>query len=176
MTNLKYCVFTIFLFLFAIGLITGCKQYAKPVVHNLFPHPPDTTNMLYLSNFTSKDIRKSVINEEIFLEDSIVRKKGLAAVPQDYDDFRSVDLDEVYWKGEQVIGGDFRGTSFRSAKCSGGVFIDSDFRFCDIRWWLLFLGCLLMMPYLRIPISGEQTCLEWLAIVRIFGIVISQTL
>ncbi|MCD4695639.1 MAG: pentapeptide repeat-containing protein [Bacteroidales bacterium] len=134
MINLKYFGFTIFLLLFAIGLITGCKQYTNPVVNNLFPHPPDTTNMLYLSNFTSKDIRKSVINEEIFLEDGTVRKKGLASVPQDYDDFRSVDLDEVYWKGEQVVGGDFRGTSFRSAKCNGGVFTNSNFRFCDIRW------------------------------------------
>jgi len=134
MTNLKYFVFIIFLLLFAIGLITGCKQYTNPVVHSLFPHPPDTTNMLYLSNFTSKDIRKSVITEEILLKDGTVRKKGLLAVPQDYDDFRFVDLDEVYWKEEQVVGGDFRGTSFRSAKCNDGVFLNSDFRFCDMRW------------------------------------------
>ena len=134
MTKLKYFGISIFLLLIAIVVITCCKEYTKPVVHNLFPHPPDTTDMFYLSNFTSKDIRKSVINEEIFLEDGTVRKKGMSAVPQNYDDFRFVDLDEVYWKGEQVVSGDFRGTSFRSAKCDGGVFTDSDFRFCDIRW------------------------------------------
>lgn len=142
MTNLKIYNLTFFqyksrfLLFIVVGLIVGCTQYNKPVVHHLFPDPPDTVNMFYLSNFTSKDIRKSVINEEIFLEDGTVRKKGLKAVPQDFDDFRFADLDEVYWKGEHVVGGDFRGTSFRSAKCNEGVFRDSDFRFCDIRWSL----------------------------------------
>lgn len=134
MTKLKYFGISIFLLFIAIGLITGYKYCTKPVVNNLFPHPPDTTNMLYLSNFTSKEIRKSVINEEIFLENEEVRKKGFVAVPQDYDDFRNANLDEVYWKDEQVIGGDFRGTSFRSAKCSGGMFTNSNFRFSDVRW------------------------------------------
>jgi uncharacterized protein YjbI with pentapeptide repeats len=134
MTKLKYIGISVFILFIAIGVITCCKQYTEPAVQSLYPQPPDTSNMLYLSNFTSKDIRKAVINEEIFLEDGTVRKKGIASVPQDYDDFRLVNLDEVYWKGEQVISGDFRGTSFRSAKCDGGVFKDSDFRFCDIRW------------------------------------------
>ncbi|OQX77380.1 MAG: hypothetical protein B6D61_07260 [Bacteroidetes bacterium 4484_249] len=134
MNKLKNIIFPILLILVVVGMIDGCRQDSKPVVHKLFPHPPDTTNMFYLSNFTSKDIRKSVVNEKIFLEDGTVRKKGIIAVPQDYDDFRFADLDEVYWKGEHVIGGDFRGTSFRSAKCNGGVFTNSDFRFCDVRW------------------------------------------
>ncbi|RLD61782.1 MAG: hypothetical protein DRI95_13850 [Bacteroidetes bacterium] len=136
MGKTKYIGIVVILLLITIGMISGYKYCATPAVHSLFPNPPDTSNMLYLVNFTSKDIRKAVINEEIFLEDGSVRKKGFAALPQDYDDFRSVDLDEVYWKGEHVIGGDFRGTSFRSAKCIGGIFTGSDFRFCDIRWSL----------------------------------------
>lgn len=133
MRRYKYFILSTVLLAVTI-LMIYCKPNEKPVVSQLFPNPPDTTNMFYLSNFTSKEIRKNVISEKIFLEDGSIRKMGLVAVPQDYDDFRSANLDEVYWKGEQVIGGDFRGIKFRSAKCDGSVFRDSDFRFCDIRW------------------------------------------
>ncbi|RLD45315.1 MAG: hypothetical protein DRI89_01445 [Bacteroidetes bacterium] len=95
---------------------------------------PDTSNMYKLANFTSKSIRKTVINEEMFLDNGEKRKKGITAIPQDKDDFRFADLDEVYWNGIHIQNADFRGSSFRSAKCDDADLSHSDFRFSDMKW------------------------------------------
>jgi len=113
----------------------GCENMIiSSTSGSVFKTPPDTTNMLYLSNYTSKDIRKKVIEEATYLENGEPRKTGIVTVPLDYDDFRKADLDRVYWKDKSVIEGDFRGASFRSARCRGANFSKSDFRFCDVRW------------------------------------------
>ncbi len=133
------------LFLIFVGFLLvfpNCVRNNDPIVHKLFPDPPDTSNLFYLSNFTSMEVRKSVIFDTIFLENGELRKRGLISIPQDYDDFRFANLDNVYWRGDHVVGGDFRGTSFRSARCNEGDFSNSDFRFCDMRWSIFNNSCL----------------------------------
>jgi uncharacterized protein YjbI with pentapeptide repeats len=100
----------------------------------LFEDIPDTSNMYKLANFTSKSIRKAVVNEELFLKNGQKRKKGIPAIPQDKDDFRLADLDEVYWNGTHIQNTDFRGASFRSARCDDADLSHSDFRFADMKW------------------------------------------
>ena len=125
---------SIILNLFITVLLSSCDQLQTSNSSALFPKDCDSSNMYDLVNFTDKGVIKSIINEDIFLANGEKRKKGFLAIPQDYDDFRGINLDEVYWKGIHVIGGDFRGVKFRSAKCMGSVFKESDFRICDIRW------------------------------------------
>ncbi len=132
-----YSNFTILLFSLAfLSCAESCTRdsYSRNISKKLFPSPPDTTNMYYLVNFTSAEIRESAINEDIYLDDGSLRKKGLSMIPQDYDDFRFQNLDYVYWKNLHSIASDFRGTTIRSANCNGGVFSDSDFSFADLRW------------------------------------------
>ena len=125
--------------LFSVGLLViihaqmGCDNIYSSS-NSIFTAPPDTTNMLYLVNYTDKDIIKSVIEETTYLENGKVRNEGIIYVPLDYDDFKKADIDEVYWNNTSIIGGDFRGASFRSAHCDGANFSNSDFRFCDVRW------------------------------------------
>jgi uncharacterized protein YjbI with pentapeptide repeats len=90
----------------------------------------DTTNIPELINFISQQQIDSIID----LETGINRYKGIKSVPQDSDDFRREQLDKTFWNGVVTRNSDFRGASFRSAKCDDSDFSGSDFRVADIRW------------------------------------------
>lgn len=124
-----------FILITSTFFLHSCTNLMNQNAHaGLFEAVPDTSNMYQLVNFTCKSIRKAVINEETFLENGEKRKKGITAIPQDKDDFRFADLDEVYWNGIHIQNADFRGSSFRSARCDDADLSHSDFRFTDMRW------------------------------------------
>ncbi len=127
---------TIFLSLLIIyiGFIPGCGGIGEPDSLPHFANPPDTLNILKLANFLSEIEEDSIINLNTTLSSGKKRYIGIKAVPQDGDDFRRMELDEVYWRGVSVKEGDFRGAKFRSANCSDSDFSNSDFRIADIRW------------------------------------------
>ncbi len=117
-----------------LGLIYGCSGIGEPDSLPHFAQPPDTLNILKLANFLSETEEDSIINLATTLSSGKKRYIGIKAVPQDGDDFRKMELDEVYWRGVSVKEGDFRGAVFRSANCSESDFSYSDFRVADIRW------------------------------------------
>jgi len=90
-------------------VLAGCGFDTGPNFHTHFPDPPDTTNLFEFANFMDAEQIALVIAEETTLKNGKKRLKGIVAVPQDGDDFRGHMLDNVYWRGETVVEGDFRG-------------------------------------------------------------------
>jgi uncharacterized protein YjbI with pentapeptide repeats len=120
-------------------LLTGCSAEKKntgtdSVTNSLIPKTPDTTTYKRLANFLSDEEIAEIANEETTLKSGKKRLKGLIPVPQDGDDFRKMNLDNVYWPKVSVKEGDFRGARMRSAHCEHSDFSNSDFRVADIRW------------------------------------------
>ena len=101
---------------------------------NVVPATPDTSTYLKVANFLSKEEIASIVQEKLVLKNGKKRKKGIIPVPMDGDDFRSTNLDGIYWHEESVVEGDFRGATMRSAHCEKSNFNNSDFRTTDIRW------------------------------------------
>ncbi len=99
-------------------------------VENSTGKESDTTNIPELINFLEDNQLDSIIN----LDNGLKCLKGIKAVPKDSDDFRRENLDKVYWNHESIVRGDFRGSSFRSARCADLKAPFSDFRAADIRW------------------------------------------
>ncbi|MEN8139202.1 MAG: pentapeptide repeat-containing protein [Bacteroidota bacterium] len=116
------------------GLFYSCSNMSSSAVEQLFPNQPDTTSLPELAIFLEPHQIQSIIDEESFLSNGKKRHKGIKAIPQNGDDFRLDSLDEVYWPKINVIEGDFRGASIRSARCTDGNYRKSDFRVADIRW------------------------------------------
>jgi uncharacterized protein YjbI with pentapeptide repeats len=92
----------------------------------------DTINIPELINFLEEDQLDSIIS----LDNGYVCLKGIKAVPRDSDDFRRENLDKIFWDHNKIRKADFRGASFRSARCANTDFSGSDFRAADIRWTL----------------------------------------
>ena len=125
----------IFVLIFLTGILNGCNQHDVSSVHaRLFPNPPDTGNLPALPTSTTPEYRQKIINQEVLRPDGSERLKGIEYVPEDYDDFRFQNLDDVEWTGKSVQYGDFRGVSLRTSHANEGNFSHSDFRLADLRW------------------------------------------
>ena len=125
----------IFVLLSLIGIMYGCSQHDVSTEHSrLFPNPPDTGNLPALPSSTTPEYRQQIINPDIPRPDGSKRLPGIEYVPEDYDDFRFQNLDDVQWTGKTVQYGDFRGVSFRTSRANEGNFSHSDFRLADLRW------------------------------------------
>ena len=120
---LKYLLFTTIVVSLALFSVSCTNSLGNEEQYET----PDTSNLLKLANFLSKTEVMNIIADSSVLKNGKKRFKGIAAIPQNGDDFRNADLDEVYWKSTSVIEGDFRGASFRSANCNGSDFSYSDF-------------------------------------------------
>lgn len=96
----------------------------------------NSKKLLKLPAFLSDKEKEEIINSSDSLSDKKPTHKGIKPLPQDYDDYRKVNLDKVYWKGMKAVGADFRGASLRSANCEETNFSHSDFRVADVRWAL----------------------------------------
>ena len=97
-------IFQLLLFVLTISLFQSCNtSFEKSEVSELFPNPCDTSDMYYLANFTDKSLIKSIIKKKEVLPNGKERSKGLVAIPQDFDDFRGENLDEIYWKGMKIF-------------------------------------------------------------------------
>ncbi len=127
MRQLSFAILVLMSILFSYSCSKSSTNEAESYI-------PDTTNLLKLSNFLTEAERNKIISGNSILKNGKPRYKGIAAIPQNGDDFRGIDLDEVYWRGASVVEGDFRGVSFRTANCAESDFSDSDFRVSDIRW------------------------------------------
>lgn len=115
-----------------VGLV-GCANINTPVVEKLFPHPPDTQSLTLVDYMAPMDVA-TIISGASLLPDGTPRHKGIRTVPQNNDDFRGHQLDDIYWSGISAQNSDFRGTFFRYANCSNSNFSNSDFKVADIRW------------------------------------------
>jgi uncharacterized protein YjbI with pentapeptide repeats len=119
-------------FFLLIGM--ACNNRKPEPVRSLFPGDPDTSGVPELIEYLDRHEVDSIYALESRLPGGRSRPKGYRALPQDEDDFSHRKLDEIYWTGEKVRNGDFRGVVMRSANCREVDFSRSDFRAADIRW------------------------------------------
>lgn len=124
-----------FILIVLLGILQGCCWHNPSSVHgHLFPNKPDTSNLPALPSSTTAEYRQRLIYMEELLPNGNKRSTGIEIIPQDFDDFRFQNLDDVQWIEKSVQYGDFRGVSLRTSDASGSNFSRSDFRLADLRW------------------------------------------
>ena len=132
--SIKFLSLLLLFAVFFFGCNSGKKSNGIDSNQRVYPETPDSSSYLKVANFLEEDEMENIINEETTLKNGKSRKKGIMPIPQDGDDFRNANLDDIYWHNVSVIEGDFRGASMRSSKCEDSNFDFSNFRVSDIRW------------------------------------------
>ena len=112
--------------------LQSCDLGTENVSSQLFPNPPDTTNLLAFSSHINPEQIAEIISAQTFLRNGEKRKVCNPDAPKNGDDFRDYHFDEVQWRMIQIQDADFRGSYLRAANCNISDFSYSDFRVGDL--------------------------------------------